>query len=96
MKRVMCIIMICFLVIAGSLYTIGYSRVSSKMLLQNQIANRSENIHSMLLRERDGPLPRETLSSEWEKNSEHRIAQGADLIQSWLSHIVEKVNEYGK
>lgn len=96
MKKVICILLIALLVIAGSVYSVGYSRRLPKRILKDQMSRRSENIHAALLRERDGPSPLELLSVEWDITSINRIDQGLELIHSWFSHIQGRMNEYAK
>ena len=96
MRKKICIVIICLLLLSGCLYTFIYSRGYSISRLENQITRRNENVYNLLARERDGPSPFEDILSGENEIYMSRINQGSAIAREWFSHIKERVMQYGK
>lgn len=96
MRKIICIVLICLLLLSGGLYTFIYSRGYSVSKLENQISRRNENVYFMLARERDGPSLFENIGGGGNEIGMNRINQDSAVARAWFSHIKERVNQYGK
>lgn len=94
MKKKVAIVLICLLLLNGTLYTVTYGRRYTRPMLEEQVVRRRQNIYEMQTRGRDVPSPFATFSVDWNEKCTKQINHSVELIHSWFCRIEERMMQY--
>lgn len=96
MKKGLCILMVCLLLLSGLLYVLSGYRLCPKSMPINRISIWKETVDDMLNEKKKEMGQFDNLFDEMAACITIKSNGAFSLINSWIDYISERVNQYGK